>query len=227
MNKYVLSILCVALAAACGEKEQRGHDAVGQNGFSGPLTFDVGRGEAVAKQFCAACHGIDGNSAISSYPKLAGMNTAYLIKYTTRIQKGERTSGLTHVMRPVVQDLSEQDIIDVSAYYSRQMPKAGEANPRANLDLGRQIYRAGLPEHQIPPCMACHSPNGAGTPAGQTGKDGTAGSPRLAGQHAEYIITQLKAYRLKQRPSGKMQDITERMSDEQIEAVANYIQGLH
>ncbi len=185
------------------------------------------RGKIIAQQNCAACHGLDGNSAISNYPRLAGMNLAYLAKYTTRIQKGERTSGLTNVMKPMVQNLSEQDIIDVAAYYEKQIPKTNEANPKANLQLGKQIYRAGLPENRIPPCMACHSPNGAGTPAGRTGKDGTAGSPRLAGQHAAYTVTQLKAYKNKERDSSKMQDITQRMTNEQMEAVANYIQGLH
>lgn len=191
------------------------------------LAPNVIHGKAIAQQTCAACHGSDGNSAISNYPRLAGMNLAYIAKYTSRIQKGERTSGLTGVMKPMVQNLSYQDIIDVAAYYAKQTPKINEADPKANLQLGQQIYRAGLPNNKIPPCMACHSPNGAGTPAGSTGKDGTAGSPRLAGQHAAYIVTQLKAYQHKQRDSSKMQDITQRMSLEQMEAVANYIQGLH
>ncbi|MDO4878661.1 MAG: c-type cytochrome [Neisseria sp.] len=187
---------------------------------------DLAKGKQIAKTVCAACHAEDGNSGIAMYPKVAAQHTAYIFKETVAIKEGKRTTGAAAAMRPMVMNMSEQDIANVAAYYAKQMPKSGEANPNEDLKLGAQIYRGGLADKKLPACMSCHSPNGAGMPAGGTD---ISAYPRLGGQHKDYVITQLKAYASGQRtsPNGMMEDVAKRMSEDDMKAVANFIQGLH
>ena len=112
----------------------------------------------------------------------------------------------------------------MSAFYAKQFPKAGEANPKDNFELGARIFRGGLADKKVPACMACHGPNGAGMPGGGTD---IVAYPRLGGQHQAYIVEQLKAYQSGQRANAIMADVAQRMSDEDMKAVANFIQGLH
>ncbi|WP_274585686.1 c-type cytochrome [Neisseria leonii] len=185
---------------------------------------DIARGKEIATTVCAACHAADGNSGVVMYPKLAGQHPAYTIKETLAIKNHKRLTGGAASMAPMVAGLSDQDIADVAAYYSKQYPKPGEANPKQNFELGAKIFRGGLADKKIPACMACHSPNGAGMPAGGTE---VAAYPRLSGQHQSYIVEQLKAYASGQRKSGMMGDIAKRMTEEEMNAVGNFIQGLH
>ena len=120
----------LTLALACG--------AV----FAAPKA-DLAKGKQIAQTVCAACHAADGNSGISSYPKLSTQHAAYTIKETVAIKDGKRTTGGAAAMRPMVGSLSAQDIADVAAFYATQTPKPGEANPKDNLDLGAKIFRAG------------------------------------------------------------------------------------
>ena len=123
----------LTLALACG--------AV----FAAPKA-DLAKGKQIAQTVCAACHAADGNSGISSYPKLSAQHATYIIKETVAIKDGKRTTGGAAAMRPMVGSLSAQDIADVAAFYATQTPKPGEANPKDNLDLGAKIFRGGLTE---------------------------------------------------------------------------------
>ncbi len=194
-----------------------------------PPKADVARGEQIAQTVCAACHAADGNSGIAMYPRLAGQNADYLILETHLIKSGKRTTGAAAAMAAdaKVAALTDQDIIDVAAYFSKQYPKAGETNPNENPELGARIFRGGLAGSKVPACMSCHGPNGAGIPGGSTAKDGTVAYPRLGGQHKAYIVTQLQAYQNGQRTNPIMADIAKRMTAEEVDAVANFIQGLH
>ncbi|MDO4998336.1 MAG: c-type cytochrome [Neisseria sp.] len=185
---------------------------------------DIARGKEIATTICAACHAQDGNSGIAMYPKIAAQHATYIAKQTKDIKEGKR-SGAAAAMMPLVANLSEQDIANVAAYYAKQYPKAGETNPKQNPELGAKIFRGGLASKKIPACMACHSPNGAGMPGGGTDVNAY---PRIAGQHQAYIVSQLKAYASGQRksPNGMMEDLAKRMSEEEMNAVANFIQGL-
>lgn len=186
---------------------------------------DVARGKQIVEQICASCHAADGNSGIAMYPRLAAQHATYINAQTRAIKAGERTNGSSAAMAAMVQSLTDADIRDVAAYYAKQMPKSGEANPKDNLELGRKIYRSGLPDKKIPACMSCHGSAGAGMPAGGTD---IAAFPRLAGQHAAYVSGQIKSYANGERTSANnmMEDIAKRMSEEEIKAVSNYIQGL-
>jgi cytochrome c553 len=174
---------------------------------------------------CGACHGADGNSAAPSFPKLAGQGEKYLIKQMNDIHEGRR---VVLTMAGVLDNMSQQDIADIAAYYASQTGTIGQA--KADLvELGERIYRAGNSEVGIAACTACHSPTGEG--------NAPAGFPKLGGQHAEYIEAQLKAFRTGAEEPEKgrandgetriMRDIVSRMSDLEIRAVSSYIQGLH
>ena len=178
---------------------------------------DPAKGKALS-QTCAACHSVDGNSINPVWPKIAGQHAEYIVKQLQDFKKGNRVNAQ---MTAMVASLSEQDMTDLAAYYTSQKTKYGAAKPEL-IELGQQIYRAGDIEAGIPACMACHGPAGAGNPG--------ALYPSLAGQHAEYTATQLKMFKSEERNNDEnkvMRSIASPMTSAQIEAVSEYIQGLH
>lgn len=178
---------------------------------------DVAAGKEKS-QVCAACHGADGNSSNAVWPKLAGQHAEYIAKQLRDIKNGERENAQ---MSPMAANLSEQDILDLAAFYSSQKIKAGKTDP-ALLELGQKIYRAGSIDAGVPACMACHGVNGRGNPAAMY--------PALGGQYAAYTQAQLNAFRDGTRANdlnAVMRTIVGRMTDEEIRAVSEYIQGLH
>lgn len=187
---------------------------------------DLVKGKQIAEQVCAACHAADGNSGIAMYPKLSAQHADFIFRETKAIKEGKRTTGSSAAMAPMVQSLSDDDIRNVSAYYAKQNPKAGEANPKENVELGKKIYRSGIPEKKVPACMSCHSPNGAGILGGGTA---VTAYPRIGGQHGSYVVDQLKNYATGKRvsPNAMMETIAERMNEAEMKAVGNYIQGLY
>lgn len=174
---------------------------------------------------CAACHGADGNSTSPEFPKLAGQHATYIVKQLRNFKAGSDPEStevvrMNPTMNGMAAPLSEQDMQDLAVYFENQTMVPGEADPDL-VDLGRQIYQGGNMATGVPACMACHSPTGLGNTA--------AAFPRLAGQHAQYMEAQLKAFRAGQRandPGQMMRNAAARMTDEEIKAVASYIQGL-
>lgn len=176
---------------------------------------------------CAGCHGADGNSAMSAFPKLAGQVEKYTIKQLQDMKSGERNVPQMAAFLP---GLSDQDIEDIAAYYAAQTPKVGKADP-ALVELGEKLYRAGNPESGVTACAACHGANGEGMPA--------AGFPLLSGQHKEYIEAQLDAFRAAGREdetgpyrrndgeSMMMRATAARLTDPEVEALSSYINGLY
>lgn len=178
---------------------------------------------------CAGCHGMDGNSQIAQYPKLAGQGEKYLVKQLLDMKSGDR---VVNEMLGFLPPLNEQDIEDISAYYASLPATLNQAKPEL-VELGKQIYLGGNKDTGVTACAGCHSPTGAG--------NDPAGFPKLGGQHADYIMVQLKKFQLGARHEGTpvaearvndgetrmMRDIAFRMKDFEIEAVASYISGLH
>lgn len=167
---------------------------------------------------CAACHGVDGNSVNPQWPKLAGQHPEYIYK---QLQDFKSKARVNPIMNAQAADLSLKDMRDLAAYYAKQTTSPAAAE-KDKLKAGEKIYRAGVAARGVPACMACHDPGGAGNAA--------APFPRLSYQHAEYVATQLRAYRAGERdndPAGMMRDIAGRMTKAEIEAVAQYIAGLH
>lgn len=185
----------------------------------------LAKGDAEAGQaksaVCAACHGMDGNSTVPNWPKLAGQHEDYLVRQIVLIKSGAR---MVPEMAAITPGLSEEDIEDLAAYFASQQMSGGVAD-EALVSAGERIYRAGNPETGVPACMACHGPAGAGNPL--------SGYPKLAGQHAIYTAKMLTGYRdgdnwgEKDAPSQVMNGVAKPLTDEEIEAVASYIQGLH
>lgn len=176
---------------------------------------DAGKTKAAA---CAACHGADGNSAISANPKLAGQNAKYIVTQLQYFKSGERANP---IMKGMASVLSDQDMADIAEYYAAQTVKTGAAD-EGLVHRGEQIYRGGDKESNIPACIGCHGPQGEGNPG--------ANYPSLGGQHEDYVRAQLYAYRKEQRVNTKadiMMGVTRYMSDKDIDAVSSYIQGLH
>lgn len=197
----------------------------------------AGQGKAAA---CVACHGQGGNSTVPTFPKLAGQNELYLIKQMQDIQCGalseEEQKASKCSPRPILEmagqldAMSEQDLADIAAYYASQAAAGGQAKgDKAFIAKGAEIYNAGVRSKGVSACAGCHSPTGKG--------NAPAGFPRLSGQHADYVAAQLKAFRASADGdhSGRsndgetqmMRDNAYRMSDAEIDAVSNYIQGLY
>jgi cytochrome c553 len=183
------------------------------------------KGDAVAGQgksaICTACHGVDGNSAVPNWPKLAGQHEKYLVRQVTLIKSGDRQ---VPEMLGIVPSLSDQDIEDLAAYFASQEVTPGVAD-ETKVTLGERLYRAGNAESGVPACMSCHGPAGEGNPL--------AGYPALAGQHSVYTNKMLTGFRAGENygqddaPSGIMNGSASELSDEELEAVASYIQGLY
>jgi cytochrome c553 len=168
---------------------------------------------------CVACHGVNGNSANPAWPSLAGQSGPYIIKQLKAFKVGERQDPL---MTPMAQPLLDDDMEDLAAYYSKQVPTGLEAEP-SKVAEGQRLYRGGDPVGAIAACTACHGPNGRGMAA--------AGYPSIQGQHATYVVAQLKAYRSGARKTDQpqnqmMRNVANRLTDAQIDAVASYVQGL-
>lgn len=166
---------------------------------------------------CVACHGVNGNSPNPQWPNLAGQHEPYVVKQLQAFKSGARKDPL---MTPMAMGLSDEDVADLAAYFATQKPTGLEADP-GKAPLGQRIYRGGDPKNGVAACAACHGPGGDGNPA--------AAYPAIQGQHSTYIEAQLKAYRSGTRQTDQnqmMRGVTSLMSDEQIAAVAAYIQGL-
>jgi cytochrome c553 len=169
---------------------------------------------------CAACHGVDGNSVTPDWPMLAGQHASYIVRQLQAFKDGERTDV---TMKPFADILSDQDMLDVAAYFAAQTPTPKGADP-ALVSLGQQIYRGGVPERAVAACIACHGPDGAGNPL--------AAYPRVSGQHAAYVTKQLNAYRAGDRTSDvefdqMMRNVAETLLDDEIRALSSYVQGLN
>jgi cytochrome c553 len=180
-------------------------------------TGDAEKGRQSATQICAACHGVDGNSLIPANPSLAGQHPQYIMKQLNNFKSGERKNP---VMSGMVANLSDDDMKNLAAYYASQAPRGGSAKDATLVAGGRKVYRGGNTATAVAACAGCHSPNGAGIPAQY---------PRLAGQPTEYTIAQLKSFRSGDRandPNNIMRTIAARMTDREIDAVAEYIRGL-
>jgi cytochrome c553 len=166
---------------------------------------------------CVACHGVDGNSVNPEWPKLAGQHPEYIVKQLQAFKSGARKNPL---MSPMAAPLSDQDMEDLAAYFSSQTTKGGEAEP-SKVSAGQRLYRGGDANSHTPACLACHGPNGRGNPP--------ALYPSIRGQQATYVAAQLRAYKSGARTTDQnqmMRNVAASLSDEEIDAVASYIQGL-
>jgi cytochrome c553 len=190
---------------------------------------DAKAGQAKAGT-CAACHGADGNSSDAQYPKLAGQHERYIAKQLKAFKSGDRENP---IMQPMAAALSSQDMRDIGAYFATQHGQAGVADesPVAAGDnagkkywqIGEKVFRAGNAKTGVPACLACHGPTGRGNPG--------PAYPSLGGQHASYTLARMKFFRdgsdKAKAAAPAMAEISKRLSDEEIQGLATYVEGLH
>lgn len=177
---------------------------------------EAGRAKAAV---CAACHGAEGNSVMAEWPNLAGQHASYFVRQLEAYQRGERQDVL---MTAFASPLSAEDIADLAAYFATLPTVQRGADPEL-VELGQRIYRSGIPDRGVAACTACHGPSGRGNPL--------ATFPVVRGQHAAYVVNTLHAYASGERRSDSsvnqmMRDIAVLLREDEIRAVASYIQGL-
>lgn len=201
-------LVTISMAAALASGAAQSEDA---------LTPNVAAGEDKVNSICMACHGPQGNSFIPLWPKLAGQHPEYIQKQLMDFKAGNRYNVQ---MTPMAMPLTDQEVVDVAAYLSAQ-PQSGRAADPELAKLGEQIYRAGNSTTGVPACSGCHGPAGMG--------QGLSKFPRISGQHADYSKQTLEHFREGERandPNGMMRGVAARMTDQEIAAVSQYIQGL-
>ena len=177
----------------------------------------AGEGKAAA---CGGCHGVDGNSMVPMFPSLAGQGEKYIAKQiadfkaaTTR--KDDTMVGMAAML------VTEQDALDVGAFFASQKLNSTAPVDESKLALGREIYKGGNLQTGVPACQGCHGPTGAGNSA--------AGYPQLGGQFTDYTMKQLRAFKDGSRSNddrSMMRNVMKPMTDAELEAVAQYIASL-
>ena len=206
-------LIAAALASACMYSA-----AYGQV----PVKGDPAKAQQLVTTVCSACHGPDGNSAIPVNPVIAGQHAEYVFKQLVnfKAEAGKTAERPSPVMTAIVANLSRDDMANAAAYFGTQEAKPREARNAELVKIGQTIYRGGILSRGVAACASCHGANGAGIPAQY---------PRLAGQHAQYTSDQLKAFRSGARandPNRMMHTLAAKLSDREIDGVAQYIQGL-
>ena len=183
---------------------------------------DLDKAKQTAETLCAACHMADGNSQLAANPKIAGQHEDYLFKQLREFKgwNGNAPVRENAIMGGMVAGLEEADMRALAKYFSSFELQPEPAKNIETIELGQQIWRAGIASKGVPACAGCHGPAGAGMPAQY---------PRLSGQFAEYIDVQMKGFRdgVRQNdPNSMMRMIAIKMTDPEIEAVSDYAAGL-
>ncbi len=211
---YVKSLFVALLAVsslAIAAEEKKVAKADPAKGEAIYVNGDAARNIAA----CISCHGAAGNSTIAANPKLAAQHESYIYKQLINFKGAERNNG---IMSPISKLLTDDEMKNIAAYLDAQVLKPGAAKNKDTVEMGKKIYRGGIAEKKVPACAACHSPSGAGIPAQFA---------RIGSQHQEYTAAQLTSFRSGARKnSAQMTTIAKRLSDEEIQAVSDYIAGL-
>jgi cytochrome c553 len=185
---------------------------------------DPAKAKQIVDTVCAACHGADGNSPTPANPNLAGQGADYITLQLQHFKSGVRANP---IMAGMVAALSPEDMRALGLYFAQQTPKIVGTTERDLALAGQQIYRGGNIATGVPACAACHSPEGVGIPSRY---------PRVGGQHADYLLAQLKAFRAGERGMDKagkdvngrvMAQVAARLSEREMQAVVQYASGLH
>jgi cytochrome c553 len=178
---------------------------------------DINNGKTLSAT-CAACHGADGNSVNPEWPKIAGQGEAYLTKELNDYRADKRVNPTMTAMAKGIK--SDADVADLAAFFASQKTKPGTAD-KGKITKGEAIYKGGVMASGVAACAGCHGPTGAGNPAAKF--------PKISGQHVKYTITQLQQFKAGKRandPGKMMRNIALKMTDDEMDAVAEYISGL-
>ncbi len=169
----------------------------------------------IKAESCAGCHGEDGNGNVPMFPKLSAQKTTYLIKQLNDFKSGNRPEPTMSAMAAA---MSDEDMADLSAYFAEQKLKA---EPVSTNERGRTLFLAGNPDVGLPACTGCHGPEAKGNEP--------AAFPALRGQYSAYIAKTLHDFKTESRYNDRnkmMRSVADRLSDEEIAAVADYLAGM-
>jgi cytochrome c553 len=207
MKSIPIILAFAVVGAACGNLER-----------SRDLSNPKVRPEVTAAQVCSNCHGLEGNSESPNFPRLAGQLPGYLVSQLENFRNHHRADpeGFEY-MWGISHRLSDEQIKGLADYFAKQAPLPVIASVNAQqFAAGRAIYEGGVPAKETPPCMACHGPKG----------EGQAVFPRLAWQHEDYVLKQLQVFRETEgRPGTPMKQVTHLLSNQEMKAVAAYLQA--
>lgn len=184
-------------------------------GAAAGLALAVAPALADPNPLCPVCHADGNNTALPLYPKLAGLNPAYITKQIHDFKAGRRTNP---VMDEIIKQLPDADEAATVAYYAGQVRTPDEVTDKALAAQGEEIFHHGIASQAVPACANCHNDDGSGTFR----------YPRLAGQHSTYVINQLTNLKSGDRHNdfGQMSRVAMRLTDDQIKAVAEYVSGI-
>ena len=186
------------------------------------LLIKLGGGNAAAgklkseSHLCQECHNVDGNSESSGVPKLSGHPASYIFKQLKNFQSGERDHP---TMNAMASGISSRDLADIAAYFSSQPRNEGTA-PKV-IPIAKELFNNGDWQRNIVACKTCHGINGRG--------NGSSAYPVIGGQHQIYVREQLLNWRSGARKNSEgevMNNITQKLTDAEVEALAEYISGL-
>jgi cytochrome c553 len=216
MKTPLISALAAAALLTAGTTLASSGSGSAEIGIGG----DPEKGKEKANQICQACHGMDGNGIPGQpvWPKLAGQHPRYIYKQLMNFKNNERYNVQ---MSPMAMPLTEEEVRNLAAYYATLEQSTGTAEAEL-VAKGEKIYRAGNPETGVPACSGCHGPAGLGS--------NLAKFPRIAGQHSEYTAQTLQYFRSHERandPNAMMRGVAANLTDEEIQAVAAYVEGLN
>lgn len=205
----VIALAAVAIVAGCANPS-RSRDLA--NPKVAPMV--------TAQQVCSSCHGMTGVSVSPNFPNLAAQTPVYLAAQLREFRSHNRSdpAGFEY-MWGLSRKLTDEQIAGLADYYAHQAPPPGmtKGNP-ASIAAGERIFHEGVPGKNVPACVSCHGDRGQGNDQ----------FPRLAGQHADYVVKQLVVFqRTDQRPTAAaMKIVAHELSGQEIESVAAYVQAL-
>jgi len=212
VKSLLIALLAVSASASAEEKKPAAAPKV-DAAKGGALYTDGDNARGLPA--CVSCHGANGNSTIAVNPKLSAQHESYIYKQLVNFTTAERNQP---VMTTYAKMLTDEEKHNVAAWLSAQAAKPGAAKNKDTIELGKKIYRGGIADKSVPACASCHGATGSGIPIQY---------PRLAGQHQDYTVAQLGLFKSGGRKnSAQMTTIAQRMSDEEMKAVADYVAGL-
>ncbi len=204
-KKALLALVIAAVASGAGAQT-----ATSAGGARTP-------GEERAINLCSTCHGPRGISTSPEYPILAAQREPYLVAQLEAFQRKTREEKAAHdFMWGIAGNLDAATIRSIAQYYSSQPPASGRPGDPTLVAKGRDLFEKGVPARGIPPCASCHGPKA----------EGAADFPRLAGQHAKYVLRQIEYIQALTRKAPVMHGIVKDLTPDEMQAIAAYLQSL-
>ncbi|MCU7834491.1 MAG: cytochrome c4 [gamma proteobacterium symbiont of Taylorina sp.] len=169
----------------------------------------------IVQDKCQHCHGINGEASSAIYPRLAGQHKNYILKQLHDFRSLRRKEA---TMNEMTANLSDAQITALAAYFSSQPAISHRVRDKQLAAVGEYIFQKGNPYSGVAPCSSCHGENGEGSEL----------RPRLAGQHKRYVAEQLHSFTERDRTNDNaiMFSIASKLTELEVEAVANYVSGL-